>query len=155
MKIERIEAITAGAVDIVNFDASEAGGITEWRRAAGMCMVHGIELAHHEEPQIAVHMLAAVPNGTYVEAFPIPSATRSGPALSKTERRSATASSRCRRGRALASNSIGSRSKRPPRRLALFRTGNANQCCVLRSKWKPYRLLITLNYLQQELLLLQ
>ncbi len=25
--------IAAGAVDIVNFDASEAGGITEWRRA--------------------------------------------------------------------------------------------------------------------------
>ena len=32
----------------------------------------GIELAHHEEPQIAVHMLAAVPNGTYVECFPDP-----------------------------------------------------------------------------------
>ncbi len=64
--------IAAGAVDIVNFDASEAGGITEWRRAAGMCQVHGIELAHHEEPQIAVHMLAAVPNGTYVECFPNP-----------------------------------------------------------------------------------
>ena len=64
--------IAAGAVDIVNFDASEAGGITEWRRAAGLCKVHGIELAHHEEPQIAVHMLAAVPNGTYVECFPDP-----------------------------------------------------------------------------------
>lgn len=64
--------IAAGAVDIVNFDASEAGGITEWRRAAGMCAVHGIEMAHHEEPQIAVHMLAAVPHGTYAECFPDP-----------------------------------------------------------------------------------
>jgi len=64
--------IAAGAVDIVNFDASEAGGITEWRRAALMCAVHGIELAHHEEPQIAVHMLAALPHGTYVECFPDP-----------------------------------------------------------------------------------
>ncbi len=64
--------IAAGAVDIVNFDASESGGITEWRRAAGMCAVHGIEMAHHEEPQIAVHMLAAVPHGTYVECFPDP-----------------------------------------------------------------------------------
>jgi len=64
--------IAAGAVDIVNFDASEAGGITEWRRAAGMCAIHGIEMAHHEEPQIAVHMLAAVPHGTYVECFPDP-----------------------------------------------------------------------------------
>mgnify|MGYP001251470740 CR=1 FL=1 len=64
--------IAAGAVDIVNFDASEGGGITEWRRAAGMCAVHGIEMAHHEEPQIAAHMLAAVPHGTYVECFPDP-----------------------------------------------------------------------------------
>jgi L-alanine-DL-glutamate epimerase-like enolase superfamily enzyme len=64
--------IAAGAVDIVNFDASEAGGITEWRRAAAMCAVHGIELAHHEEPQIATHMLAAFPHGTYVECFPDP-----------------------------------------------------------------------------------
>lgn len=62
--------IAAGAVDLVNFDASEGGGITEWRRAAGMCAMHGIEMAHHEEPQIAVHMLAAVPHGTYAECFP-------------------------------------------------------------------------------------
>ena len=64
--------IAAEAVDIVNFDASEGGGITEWRRAAGLCAVHGIAMAHHEEPQIAVHMLAAVPHGTYVECFPDP-----------------------------------------------------------------------------------
>jgi len=64
--------VEAGAVDIVNFDASESGGITEWRRAAGLCAVHGIEMAHHEEPQIAAHMLAAVPHGTYVECFPNP-----------------------------------------------------------------------------------
>ncbi len=64
--------IAAGAVDIVNLDASESGGVTEWRRAAGLCAVHGIELAHHEEPQIAAHLLAAVPNGTYVECFPDP-----------------------------------------------------------------------------------
>jgi len=64
--------IAAGAVDIVNFDASEAGGVTEWRRAAAMCAVHGIQMAHHEEPQIATHMLAAVAHGTYVECFPDP-----------------------------------------------------------------------------------
>ena len=64
--------VAAQAVDIVNFDASEAGGITEWRRAAALCAVHGIELAHHEEPQLAAHMLAGVPGGTYVECFPDP-----------------------------------------------------------------------------------
>ncbi|HEV7995893.1 MAG TPA: mandelate racemase/muconate lactonizing enzyme family protein [Stellaceae bacterium] len=64
--------IAAGAVDLINFDASEAGGITEWRRAAALCAVHGIEMAHHEEPQISTQMLAAVPHGTYVECFPDP-----------------------------------------------------------------------------------
>jgi L-alanine-DL-glutamate epimerase-like enolase superfamily enzyme len=64
--------IAADAVDIVNFDASEGGGITEWRRAAALCAVHGVAVAHHEEPQIATHMLAAIPNGTYVECFPDP-----------------------------------------------------------------------------------
>jgi D-arabinonate dehydratase len=37
-----------------------------------MCAAHGIEMAHHEEPQIATHMLAAQPHGTYVECFPDP-----------------------------------------------------------------------------------
>ena len=39
--------IEAGAVDIVNFDASEGGGVSEWRRAAALCAVHGVEMAHH------------------------------------------------------------------------------------------------------------
>lgn len=64
--------IDAGAVDIVNFDASEAGGITEWRRAAAACALVDIRMAHHEEPQIAAHMLAAIPHGICVECFADP-----------------------------------------------------------------------------------
>ena len=64
--------LEAHAVDLINFDASESGGITEWRRAAGMCAVFGVQMAHHEEPQIAMQMLAAVPHATYVECFPDP-----------------------------------------------------------------------------------
>ncbi|MBI4081639.1 MAG: mandelate racemase/muconate lactonizing enzyme family protein [Candidatus Lambdaproteobacteria bacterium] len=64
--------IAAGAVDVVNFDASEGGGLTEWRRVAGLCRVHGVEMGHHEEPQISLQMLSAVPHGTYVECFPDP-----------------------------------------------------------------------------------
>ncbi|MGE5465570.1 MAG: mandelate racemase/muconate lactonizing enzyme family protein [Methanocella sp.] len=64
--------IAEHAVDYVNFDASEAGGITEWRRVAALCAVHGVKMAHHEEPQIALHMLAAVPHGTYLECFADP-----------------------------------------------------------------------------------
>lgn len=64
--------LDAGAVDIINFDASESGGITSWRRAAGACALADVEMAHHEEAQIAAHMLAAVPHGTYVECFADP-----------------------------------------------------------------------------------
>ena len=64
--------LDAGAVDLVNFDASEGGGITEWRRAAALCGAAGVRMAHHEEPQIAQHLLAAVPHGTYLECFADP-----------------------------------------------------------------------------------
>lgn len=64
--------IDAGAVDFVNYDVSEGGGVTDWKRAAALCAVAGIEMAHHEEPQIASHLLAAVPHGTYAECFAHP-----------------------------------------------------------------------------------
>jgi L-alanine-DL-glutamate epimerase-like enolase superfamily enzyme len=63
------DLIRAGAVDILNVDATIAGGITEWRRIAGMAACAGIDMAHHEEPQVSVHMLASTPHGLYVEIF--------------------------------------------------------------------------------------
>ncbi|MDE0118347.1 MAG: mandelate racemase/muconate lactonizing enzyme family protein [bacterium] len=61
--------ISSGAIDVCNYDASWGGGPTEWRRIAGMAQVYGVEMGHHEEAQIAAHMLASVPHGTYVEVF--------------------------------------------------------------------------------------
>ena len=61
--------LEAGAVDMVNFDASESGGVTEWRRSAAMCAVFGVGHGHHEEPQIALHLLSAFANGGFVECF--------------------------------------------------------------------------------------
>lgn len=63
------DLIHAGAVDILNVDATIAGGITEWRRIAGMAACAGIQMAHHEEPQVSVHLLSSVPHGLYVEIF--------------------------------------------------------------------------------------
>ena len=48
------------------------GGVTDWRRAAAVCAAAGVQMAHHEESQIAQHLLAAVPHGTYVECFADP-----------------------------------------------------------------------------------
>jgi D-galactarolactone cycloisomerase len=58
-----------GAIDVCNFDASWSGGYTNWRRMAGLSQLHSVELAHHEEPQVAMHLLASQPNGTYAEVF--------------------------------------------------------------------------------------
>jgi D-galactarolactone cycloisomerase len=64
--------LDAGAVDYVNYDVSEGGGVTDWKRAAALCAGAGVQMAHHEECQIAQHLLAAVPHGTYAECFAHP-----------------------------------------------------------------------------------
>ncbi len=64
--------VDARAVDLVNYDASEGGGVTDWLRAASLCRAAGVAMAHHEEAQIASHLLAAVPHGTYAECFADP-----------------------------------------------------------------------------------
>jgi D-arabinonate dehydratase len=64
------DLVTRGAVDILNVDATIAAGVTEWHRIAGMAHCFGVNMAHHEEPQVALHLLAAVPNGLCVEIFP-------------------------------------------------------------------------------------
>ena len=64
--------VDAGAVDFVNYDASEGGGVTDWRRAAALCHAAGVQMAHHEEAQIASHLLASIPHGTYAECFADP-----------------------------------------------------------------------------------
>jgi L-alanine-DL-glutamate epimerase-like enolase superfamily enzyme len=63
------EMFVNGAVDVCNFDASWGGGPTEWRRVAALALAFDVELGHHEEGQVAAHLLASVPNGTFVEAF--------------------------------------------------------------------------------------
>ncbi len=58
-----------GAIDVCNFDASWASGPTEWRRVAALASAFGVQMGHHEEPQISAHLLGAIPHGTYVECF--------------------------------------------------------------------------------------
>jgi L-alanine-DL-glutamate epimerase-like enolase superfamily enzyme len=58
-----------GAIDVCNFDASWSGGPTAWRRAAAVAHSYDVQMAHHEEPQVASHLLASQPHGTYAECF--------------------------------------------------------------------------------------
>ena len=63
------ELMAGGSIDFCNFDSSWSGGPTEWRRVAAMSLAYGVQMAHHEEPQVSLHLLASIPNGTFVEMF--------------------------------------------------------------------------------------
>ena len=63
------DLMASGAIDVCNFDASWSGGPTEWRRVAAMALSYDVRMGHHEEPQVASHLLCSIPHGTYVECF--------------------------------------------------------------------------------------
>jgi D-galactarolactone cycloisomerase len=63
------DLMVEGAIDVCNFDASWSGGPTEWRRVAAMAHAFDVRMGHHEEPQVASHLLAAIPHGAFVECF--------------------------------------------------------------------------------------
>ncbi len=57
------------AADILQPDATVAGGITEWMKIAHMAACWDIPVAPHWMANLHVHLLAAVPNGLTVEFF--------------------------------------------------------------------------------------
>lgn len=63
------DLMEAGAIDVCNFDASWSGGPTAWRRTAAIASSYDVKMGHHEEPQIASHLIASQAHGTYVECF--------------------------------------------------------------------------------------
>lgn len=63
------EMMAAGAIDVCNYDASWGGGPSEWRRIAALAQAFDVKVGHHEEAQVASHLLASQPHGTFVEAF--------------------------------------------------------------------------------------
>jgi D-arabinonate dehydratase len=64
------DLILRESVDIINADVTVLGGVTEWRRIAAMASLFHVQMAHHEEPQIGLHLLASIPHSLYVEIFP-------------------------------------------------------------------------------------
>jgi L-alanine-DL-glutamate epimerase-like enolase superfamily enzyme len=63
------DLMEGAAIDVCNFDSSWSGGPTNWRRMAALAELYSVDLAHHEEPQVAAHLLASQPRGTYLEVF--------------------------------------------------------------------------------------
>jgi L-talarate/galactarate dehydratase len=60
----------ARALDIVILDLARVGGITPWRKIAGLVEAYKRPVAGHVIPEVHVHLLAAVPNGHKVEYMP-------------------------------------------------------------------------------------
>lgn len=58
-----------GAIDVCNFDASWSGGPTVWRRNAAVAYTYDVQVGHHEEPQVSLHLIASQPHGTVAECF--------------------------------------------------------------------------------------
>jgi L-alanine-DL-glutamate epimerase-like enolase superfamily enzyme len=63
------ELVEGEAVDILNFDTSCGGGVTEWMRVAKMAETFQVRMAHHEEPLISMHLMGAIKHGLYPEYF--------------------------------------------------------------------------------------
>ncbi len=57
------------AVDVINTDASWCGGITGWLRVRDVAERHGVRVAHHAEPHLAIHLLAGRPQVGFAELY--------------------------------------------------------------------------------------
>jgi len=59
--------VGAGALDFPEPDAATLGGITPWLKVAKLAEVHNLPVTSHGVHDIHVHLLAAVPNNSFLE----------------------------------------------------------------------------------------
>ena len=60
--------ISAHGVDFPEPDVSNCGGITPWLKIAHLAEAHNLPLTTHGLHDVQVHLLAAIPNASYLEA---------------------------------------------------------------------------------------
>jgi L-alanine-DL-glutamate epimerase-like enolase superfamily enzyme len=63
------DLIRAGAVDVLQPDATRCGGFTGFRRVAELCRAHHIPISSHTAPQLHAHVCAAAPGLRHLEYF--------------------------------------------------------------------------------------
>ena len=61
------EALAFDACDFVMPDLERIGGVTGWRRAAGIAATRGIEMSCHLFPEVSCHLLAVTPTAHWLE----------------------------------------------------------------------------------------
>ncbi len=59
--------IGAGAVSFPEPDVSNVGGVTAWLKVAHLAEAHNLPVTSHGVHDLHVHLLAAVPNASYLE----------------------------------------------------------------------------------------
>lgn len=64
------ELLDKRGAEILQTDAAVCGGITEWRRVAATAASYGVTMCPHWFHDLHAHLVAASPNGRYVEFFP-------------------------------------------------------------------------------------
>ena len=64
------DLLERGGVLVLQADAAVCGGVTEWRRIAGMAAAKSVPMAPHSFHDLHVHLVASVENGLFVEFFP-------------------------------------------------------------------------------------
>jgi L-alanine-DL-glutamate epimerase-like enolase superfamily enzyme len=57
------------AADVIQVDAAVCGGISEWRKIADTACTFDIPVAPHWFSDLHVHLVAAIPNGIWIEHF--------------------------------------------------------------------------------------
>lgn len=63
------DLIRQKAADILQPDVTIVGGISEWLKVAHMASALDVKIAPHYNADIHVHLVAAIPNGLFVEFF--------------------------------------------------------------------------------------
>jgi L-alanine-DL-glutamate epimerase-like enolase superfamily enzyme len=60
--------VAAGGVSFPEPDVSNVGGVTAWMKVAHLAEAHNLPVTSHGVHDLHVHLLAAVPNASYLEA---------------------------------------------------------------------------------------
>jgi L-alanine-DL-glutamate epimerase-like enolase superfamily enzyme len=61
--------LEAGAVDVLQADATRCGGITAYLQAAALCEAFGVPLSAHCAPALHMHVACATPASRHIEYF--------------------------------------------------------------------------------------
>lgn len=61
--------LDAGAVDVLQADATRCGGVTGFMEAAALCAAHGMPLSSHCAPSLHLPLMCAARRGAHLEYF--------------------------------------------------------------------------------------